>query len=318
VSDDAAPASTPERPGAGALLRAARERQGLHIAALAAAIKVSPRKLDALENDRWDELPDAAFTRALAQTVCRTLKVDPREVLERLPAAPTVALEGHDSGLNAPFRSRGTREPAGAGMGTIKPIIWASAALMVAAVVVWLLPQGLFQRANPPQAGAASQPLPSAVEPAMPTLPAPSASAVGAAPAAAEPASAPALPASAAGAASGPSMLSAPSAVAAPLAAAPAVPAPSPAVAPAVAPAPSTAGPLRLRATASSWVEVRDGRGNVVFSRTLGAGEAVGLDGPRPLRVTIGHAAGTEVDFNGQRIDLAPRTRDNVARLELN
>ena len=74
--------SAPEKPGAGALLKAARERQGLHIAALAAAIKVSPRKLDALENDRWDELPDATFTRALAQTVCRTLKIDARPVLE--------------------------------------------------------------------------------------------------------------------------------------------------------------------------------------------------------------------------------------------
>ncbi len=40
---------------AGSLLRAAREKQGLHIAALAAAIKVAPRKLDALENDRWNE-----------------------------------------------------------------------------------------------------------------------------------------------------------------------------------------------------------------------------------------------------------------------
>ena len=66
---------------AGSLLRAAREKQGLHIAALAAAIKVSQRKLEALEGDRYDELPDATFTRALAQTVCRTLKVDARPVL---------------------------------------------------------------------------------------------------------------------------------------------------------------------------------------------------------------------------------------------
>jgi cytoskeleton protein RodZ len=68
----------PGSPSAGALLRAAREKQGLHIAALAAAIKVAPRKLDALENDRWQDLPDATFTRALAQTVCRTLKIDAR------------------------------------------------------------------------------------------------------------------------------------------------------------------------------------------------------------------------------------------------
>ena len=47
---------------AGAMLRAAREKRGLHIAALAASIKVSPRKLEALEADRYAELPDLTFT----------------------------------------------------------------------------------------------------------------------------------------------------------------------------------------------------------------------------------------------------------------
>ena len=79
------------------MLRAAREKQGLHIAALAAAIKVSPRKLDALENDRWHELPDATFTRALAQTVCRTLKVDARPVLDKLPPSVFTQPEGEYS-----------------------------------------------------------------------------------------------------------------------------------------------------------------------------------------------------------------------------
>ena len=69
---------------AGALLRQARQAQGMHIAVLAAAIKVSQRKLEALEGDRLDELPDATFTRALAQTVCRTLKIDPAPVLALL------------------------------------------------------------------------------------------------------------------------------------------------------------------------------------------------------------------------------------------
>jgi cytoskeleton protein RodZ len=58
-------------PTAGRLLREARERQGLHIAALAASIKVAQKKLELLEADRFDALPDATFTRALAQTVCR-------------------------------------------------------------------------------------------------------------------------------------------------------------------------------------------------------------------------------------------------------
>ncbi|HJV61195.1 MAG TPA: helix-turn-helix transcriptional regulator, partial [Albitalea sp.] len=71
-------ASTPRT--AGGIIRAARQSQGLHIAALSAAIKVSQKKLEALEADRLDELPDATFTRALAQTVCRALKIDPSPV----------------------------------------------------------------------------------------------------------------------------------------------------------------------------------------------------------------------------------------------
>jgi len=135
---------------AGGLLRAAREKQGLHIAALAAAIKVSPRKLDALENDRLAELPDATFTRALAQTVCRQLKVDARPVLDLLPAVGGAALEHARVGLNTPFRERPGRAEPGLAFAAIRPMVWAASLLMLAAVVVYFLPQGLFDRAAAP------------------------------------------------------------------------------------------------------------------------------------------------------------------------
>src|SRR5688500_5851649 len=54
MSDATQPAAPPHT--AGSLLRAARQAQGLHIAALAATIKVSHRKLEFLEADRLDEL----------------------------------------------------------------------------------------------------------------------------------------------------------------------------------------------------------------------------------------------------------------------
>ena len=112
----------------GEILRTARERQGLHIAALAAAIKVSPRKLDALEHDRWDELPDATFIRALAQTVCRTLKIDAAPVLARLPRAGALPLATGSGGLNAPFHDRPGRDDAG--LGPIRPMVLAASVLM--------------------------------------------------------------------------------------------------------------------------------------------------------------------------------------------
>ena len=67
---------------AGAILRRAREATGLHIAALAVSLKVPVRKLEALEADRLEQLGDAVFVRALASSVCRSLKMDPAPVLE--------------------------------------------------------------------------------------------------------------------------------------------------------------------------------------------------------------------------------------------
>jgi cytoskeleton protein RodZ len=58
-------------------------------------------------------------------------------------------------------------------------------------------------------------------------------------------------------------------------------------------------------------------QGQPLFSRVLQPGEAVGVDGPAPLRLRIGNVQGTSLTFRGQAVDLAPYTRDNVARLEL-
>jgi len=129
-------------PSAGRLLREARERQGLHIAALAASIKVAPQKLEMLEADRFDALPDATFTRALAQTVCRALKIDPAAVLVLLPpAAAGHRLEQVGGGLNAPFRER----PGVAGQRDAPPprlgaVFWITALILVAALVLYFAP----------------------------------------------------------------------------------------------------------------------------------------------------------------------------------
>lgn len=128
---------------AGALLRAAREQRGLHIAALAAAMKVAPRTLEALEADRHEELLDLGFTRALAQTVCRALKVDPAPILARLPQASDAApLAQVGAGLNTPFRDRpGRRDPADFFL-LRRPIVWATGLVVLATVALAMLPPG--------------------------------------------------------------------------------------------------------------------------------------------------------------------------------
>jgi cytoskeleton protein RodZ len=295
---------------AGALLRAAREKKGLHIAALAAAIKVAPRKLDALENDRWEELPDATFIRALAQTVCRTLKIDDRPVLELLPQPQAVALEPANGGLNAPFRDRPGRNDSGLAGAAIRPMVWAAGALMLAALAVYFVPEGLWSGKSQPPVS-----VPIAATPAP---------ASGAFAALSEAASAPAAGSAEVPAASAPGAAAQAAPTTADAASANAIEAPAvsgvaPAlIAPMAAAAASTpAGLVQLRTTKASWIEVRDGRGQLLLSRTVFPGEDVGLDGGLPIRLTIGNAAATQLGFRGQPVDLAARTRDNVARVEL-
>lgn len=334
-------------PTAGSLLREARERQGIHIGALAAAIKVTPRKLDSLENDRWDELPDATFARALAQTVCRTLKIDAAPVLALLPTSSQVTLEPVSNANHQPFRERpGRADPGFAGQ-AIRPMLWSACALMLAAVAVYFLPPDLLSPVTgmaqaPMRETAALPPLPAqepttasatgaeasvgqASEAAAPAgaVPGPGVSAAGATPVAAGglpaaslPLDAQPLPGAAAPAAAPPvTALPATALPAAATAAAPATNVPAPALA-----APGSAPgsrPLQLSSSAPSWVEVRDAAGELLLSRTLLPGETVGVDGSLPLRLTIGNAAATTVAFKGQPVDLAARTRENVARFEV-
>ncbi|MEF7616030.1 helix-turn-helix domain-containing protein [Aquincola sp. MAHUQ-54] len=293
---------------AGSLLKAAREKQGIHVAALAASIKVTPRKLEALESDRYEELPDMTFVRALAKTVCRTLKIDADPVLALLPHRSDRggALADVSTGLNQPFRERPSRSDPPEWAVLQKPVLWGAGLMLVAALVVYLVPEGLTpswlggpsvsegaDEVIPSSAAGASAAVGEAVEAASAAI-----ETVHSVPSAAE------LPASAAE-------------VPAPVAAAPAASVPAPAASGAGGGAAAlVAGPLVLRATAESWIEVRDGGGRVLLSRTLQPGETVGLDGQMPLRATIGNAAGTQVSFRGQPVDVSA-TRDNVARLEL-
>lgn len=277
-------------PSAGAMLRAARERRGMHIAALAAAIKVPQRKLEALEADRYDELPDMTFTRALAQSVCRTLKVDMQPVLDRLPQTTVASpkLEHVGTGLNAPFRERpGRAEPTDWGW-LRKPVVWGTLLVLAAAVALAFLPErwlgGVLPARTPAAAGS---PAPAVSETV--TLP--------------TPAVAPAPPAASAAVEPPPAAASVPASAVVPTSTgAPAAP----------------LSVLALSAGAESWIEVQDARGQMLLSRSLAAGESVAVDGALPLRVTIGNATATQLRFRGNPVDLARHTRDNVARLQLN
>ncbi|HEY0823842.1 MAG TPA: helix-turn-helix transcriptional regulator, partial [Ramlibacter sp.] len=161
---------------AGMLLRQAREAAGLHVATLAANLKVPVRKLEALEEDRYDLLPDAVFVRALASSVCRTLKVDPQPVLERLPQTAQPRLVPDHEGINAPFRAPSDGPGPGVLDQVSRPVVLTVLALLLGALVLVFLP--VLQRGYDTVAQANRPP-----EPVMP----PGAPATVTAPAPAEP-----------------------------------------------------------------------------------------------------------------------------------
>lgn len=282
---------------AGALLRQARQSAGMDIAVLASALKVPVSKLQALENDDFTVLPDAVFARALASSVCRTLKVDPAPVLGQLPQGQAPRLVGDKDGLNAKFKDPQDKAPPLRLPAASRGVSLTVLVLLAAAAAVYFLPSGMLEfdlaRAPAPapaqavveasqENGSVSEPVPgaeSAVSAQSPASDVPAAAPTAAVPAAAVPMVAASV-ASAAG-----------TVVASAL--------------------------LEFRATAESWVQVRDAAGAVVFERTLKAGESAQAPGKPPLSVVVGKVNATEVMVRGAPFDLSTVARENVARFEV-
>ena len=298
---------------AGALLRDAREAAGLHIAALAVALKVPVAKLEALEADNFSALPDMVFVRALASSVCRTLKIDPQAVLALLPQGEGPRLSAGDVGLNAPVKGFAGRSSAapfkGAGS---RSFVWAVGLLLIGAALMMFLPRGLDADLSallkqpetttkiPMPTGNVAQEISVAVgaEQRVPSaVPAPAP-----APAAGVGVELPAGESiKPAGIASHPIVL-------------PSVEASAPSSAPATD-APS--GVLAFKARSESWIQVRDAAGALVLQRNLAPNELVSVSGVLPLAVVIGRADATEVFVRGKPYDIGPVSRENVARFEV-
>lgn len=297
---------------AGVQLRNLREAAGMSLAELAALLKVPERKLDLLENDQYDQLPGATFVRALASSVCRTLKADNAPILALLPVATAPGLAKSDEGINAPFRKPSDRVTAEVVWDQHKQTILIVAGLIVAAVVLFNLPQSWLQKR--PDAKTENTVTESV------QVPAPAASVAEMAISAASAASAasvaaPALPEPQA-AASQASVMPAAAQLAAP-----AQSASQAAAKPASPPAPTSAkyakDLMSFEAKADTWIEVTQADGLVLMRRTLRAGEKEQLGGVPPLSVSIGNAEKTRVVVRGKAFDLQSVSRENIARFKV-
>ena len=265
----------------GGMLRQLREAAGVDPALVASAMKVSLQKLDALENDRFDELPDLTFARGLASAICRAFGADPAPVLERMPlAAPGLRAQGKP--INQPFRQPGDSPAPMLKSSFSKPLVIAIGVLLLAAAALWLLPTLPIQLTAPAQEstsadGEVQEPAAPAAEPTPPAeMPAGAASAEQTAPAAPQ------------------------------------------ASASAAEPAATADGDLLVfTANAETWLTVRDAQGKQLINRTLTSGETVKLTGEVPLSATVGRKDAVSVKVRGEPFDIKALSKTTVARFQV-
>lgn len=289
------PDASPRPLSPGQMLRAAREAKGMHLAVLSVALKVPTRQLEALEKDDYNAFRGVTFLRALAQSVCRQLGMDPAPVLAGLPqSASVLVVQPPSLDSRVPAAAGGARRSPLRGMAPSRPVL-VLALLMLAgsAALIWwpaglsLLPIFPQESVDSPQAavpmGQASDPvevLPAASEALAPASEA-----------------RPPLPAAS-------------------TAAVPGITVPAPA---AIAPASATSAdaPLVVSPKVDAWIEVRDSKGQMLVKRLVKAGETLRQDTQAPFFIYVGRADSTELLWQGKPVDLKPHTQNNEARLQI-
>jgi cytoskeleton protein RodZ len=317
---------------AGAMLRQLRESVGVDSMLLASALKVSPQKIQALEEGYLNGLPGLAFARSLATAICRHFAADPAPVLALMPQAiPDFPAENRaprelfkPSAFGASGRDWGGRPHWRAG--TPGWLLVVVVVLLIGTLAVWFIPgwhpnvsatqvtsrtadagklaisaaSAVMDEAPGPIVRPASQ-LEAAPTPKVPLGSAPVASVAALPyPSAGRPITVPAIP----------SPASEPTASA---------------VSSAIAAAGPNAGQsssgtmeqnvVMFTATGRVWIGVYDGSGEPLLNRILTDGDAVSVGGELPLTVTVGNKNAVIVTVRGQPLDLSKHTHGGrVAR----
>ena len=284
-------AAAPQAPsGPGAMLRAAREAAGLSLDQVAQQLKLAPRQVKALEDESFADLPGRTFSRGFVRNYARLLNLDAQDLLEHLPDAAHAPALGspalHSTGAMIAELPTAASPRSGFGRWLI-PAVLAGCIVAAAAYEFYRGGMGTFGDASrpapeiAPNKSGAPSPAPTAT-----VLPNPLA---GEGKSADEPA----------GAAAGDTRPAPPAVIAAPPAAS------------------ADAPPLLLSFQGPSWAEIRDASGQVLVSRLIAANSVEPIRGAPPFDVVLGNAPAVSVTYRGKAVDLAPYTRQNVARFTL-
>ncbi|MCX7205044.1 MAG: DUF4115 domain-containing protein [Proteobacteria bacterium] len=270
---------------AGATLKARRVELGYTLDKVSAQLKLTPRQIDAIENERFDELPGNTFVRGFVRNYARFLDLPMAPLLAHLETC--LPLERQQAAL--PRVNEDASVLLGGGGGRSSPVVLVLVVLAAFAVgvggVVWYLQQ----LAQPELVASATVALPKvvvleeasavasavAVESQVASVVAEEA--VGAV--VLNPASAPVAKASEVVAAS--------------------------------------KAELSIAVQQDSWVQVQDATGAKLVSELLKPGVVKSVAGVAPYRLKIGNAPYTQLTFRNKLVDLTTYTNGVVATFEL-
>jgi len=263
----------PKRLLPGRRLRAAREAGHISVAEVASHLRLDPQLISALEDDKYEKLPGAAYVCGYLRSYARLLRLPENEIVQAYTQGQVVESAIIPENINIlPPRRSNTR--------WVRLAILLVVMLAVAAGFLWVAEQlHLFEskRATvvhslPPQ-DVAPNPLPPPNQPGLEQS-APIAPMV--------PPDESAVPDS-----------TTPVASEKPLA--------------------KNLKVLRLKYTADSWTEVKDAHGERLIFRLVEKDSEVTLRGESPLWVLLGYASGVEVYYQGKRFDTKDYTQNDVA-----
>ena len=277
------------RAGVGQQLQAGRLRGGMSVDDVARALKLSTRQVESIEDEDWAALPGKTMIRGFVRNYGRLVGLDGNALmseLEGLSMPKSPELRGAvGTPVSMPREGKSDRRD------TLRVLAGVLALILALLAYFFLSPD--FWQSTVQAIKEASQSNQVEVDASQESPPVSAASTMGTSGAVEQTETVP------------PEPLVIPSEV-------PADPIPSDPVPEVQAP---VANVLKFSFSQPSWVEVRDGNSQVIFSQKNEAGSEREVEGQPPFSVVIGNSKHVTLQYKGAAVDLSKRSKDDVARV---
>lgn len=294
--------------GLGALLRAARQEKNITQQDVSNSLRYSVKQIDALENNAFEALPDPMMTRGFIRSYAKYLEID---------AEPLLAIYRANLGEDTQkvIAVKSSMRPVAL---TKESLPWLKYILATIVVLLFLLAWMLYVEFMPKQGPDASAETATGLQQSTSEYAETTAAAnVESIPEAALPAAERATEADVNAAISDITTTQVPE------------PTPVSVTADAATVENNSSTPvvpatqamnnktIALSFSGQSWVSITDKTGKIVYEKLSQSGAQETVSASPPLTVIIGSASDTKMQYSGQAVDLAPHTKNNVARITL-